>query len=68
MVPGINISPQQFKQPDFFNVLKISIELYVDTILAMARHLGLKTIAEGVETKEQLDFLMTQGCNRYQGY
>lgn len=40
----------------------------VETILAMARHLNLETIAEGVELKEQLDFLKAKGCNRYQGY
>lgn len=40
----------------------------VETILAMARHLNLKTIAEGVETPEQLAFLESVGCARYQGY
>lgn len=40
----------------------------VETIIAVARHLGLTTIAEGVETEEQLSFLRDQGCQRYQGY
>jgi EAL domain-containing protein (putative c-di-GMP-specific phosphodiesterase class I) len=40
----------------------------VGTIIAMAAHLGLEVIAEGVETKEQLDFLRKSGCKRYQGY
>jgi diguanylate cyclase (GGDEF)-like protein/PAS domain S-box-containing protein len=40
----------------------------VETILAMAQHLNLKTIAEGVETAEQLAFLESIGCLRYQGY
>ncbi len=40
----------------------------VETILAMARHLKLDTIAEGVESEEQLRFLESKGCNRYQGY
>ncbi len=37
-------------------------------ILAMARQLGLNVVAEGVETKEQLEFLRHHGCNQIQGY
>lgn len=40
----------------------------VETILSMARHLNLETIAEGVETIEQVAFLEEKGCQRYQGY
>ena len=40
----------------------------VTAIILMAHALGLKTIAEGVETKEQLDFLKEQACDMYQGY
>jgi diguanylate cyclase (GGDEF)-like protein len=37
-------------------------------ILAMAQQLGLNVVAEGVETKEQLEFLRLHGCNQIQGY
>jgi diguanylate cyclase (GGDEF)-like protein/PAS domain S-box-containing protein len=37
-------------------------------IIALARNLNLKVMAEGVETAEQLDFLTRQGCHAYQGY
>ncbi|MDD4881482.1 MAG: GGDEF domain-containing phosphodiesterase, partial [Gallionellaceae bacterium] len=38
------------------------------TIIAMSRNLHLKVLAEGVETKAQLDFLRGHGCDAYQGY
>jgi diguanylate cyclase (GGDEF)-like protein/PAS domain S-box-containing protein len=40
----------------------------VDTIISMASHLDLKVIAEGVETRFELDFLEEKGCPLYQGY
>lgn len=40
----------------------------IRAIVAMARSLGLKLIAEGVEHPEQLALLQTEGCHLYQGY
>ncbi len=40
----------------------------IETIIAMAKHMKLKVIAEGVETDEQFEFLNKQGCYHYQGY
>lgn len=37
-------------------------------ILAMSSRLGLNVIAEGIETKEQSDFLASHGCRYMQGY
>ena len=37
-------------------------------ILAMATQLGLKVVAEGVETREQLEFLRRHGCDHIQGF
>ena len=42
--------------------------IIVETILVMARHLGLDAIAEGVEDDAALRFLMTRGCHKFQGY
>ena len=40
----------------------------VSSIIYLSRRLGFLTVAEGVETKEQLDFLQKEQCDQYQGY
>lgn len=40
----------------------------VSTILAMAQQLGLETVAEGVETREQFLWLQSRRCTSIQGY
>ena len=43
-------------------------KIILTEIVRMAMLLGLDTIAEGVETQEQVDFLKDIGCSRLQGY
>ena len=38
------------------------------TIIGIAHTLGMKVVAEGVETVHQREFLRAHGCDMYQGY
>ena len=40
----------------------------VPAILSIAKLFDLNVVAEGVETKEQFEFLIEQGCDVFQGY
>jgi diguanylate cyclase (GGDEF)-like protein/PAS domain S-box-containing protein len=63
-----------------FNMLKIDKSFIDDiprrendrqltaAIIGLGHTLGLKVLAEGVETKAQLEFLTKKGCDYYQGY
>jgi EAL domain-containing protein (putative c-di-GMP-specific phosphodiesterase class I) len=53
-------------------VRDISIDMddaiIVETIIAMAKKLGMEVIAEGVETEVQRAFLARHDCRLFQGY
>lgn len=40
----------------------------IRSIILMAKNLSIHTLAEGAETKEQVDFLRESGCEAIQGY
>lgn len=52
----------------FVNIIGKNEKNIVDYILYIAKELNLKTIAEGVETKEQREYLLEKGCDIIQGY
>ena len=43
-------------------------EIVVSEAIRLAKSLNMRTVAEGVEVREQVDFLATQGCDMIQGY
>ena len=63
-----------------FDVLKIDMKflsgfhekpkskIVIQSVINMAKALGIKTLAEGVETDEEVEFLKNVGCERLQGY
>ena len=77
---GSGLSSLQFVKDVSADVLKIDKSLLshncenekerivLESIFGFAHRLHMKTIAEGVETKEQLAFLRTCDCNKIQGY
>lgn len=40
----------------------------IDSVVCMAKKIGIHTLAEGVETQEQFDFLKNIGCEQVQGF
>ncbi|WP_245319283.1 EAL domain-containing protein [Mesorhizobium temperatum] len=40
----------------------------VHAIVSLARALGMKTTAEGIETEDQLEIVRATGCDEVQGY
>ena len=52
----------------FLSNLNEVSRIIISSMVRMAKRLGLKTLAEGVETQEQMDFLKEIGCEKAQGY
>ena len=63
-----------------FDVLKLDMEFLkgfetnqkskplIKSVIDMAGQIGMRTLAEGVETEEQAKFLNSIGCEKLQGY
>ena len=43
-------------------------EFLLESIISLAGRMSFRVVAEGVETEEQLQFLMEKGCIYYQGF
>ena len=75
---GSGYSSLNLLQDSRFDLIKLDMqfmrdfgpknEILINSIISMANHLGIDTLAEGVETSEQRRFLRSIGCERLQGY
>ena len=63
-IDTIKIDKTFIRQIDFKNNKKNIVQY----IIFMAKQLEMKTIAEGVETKEEIEYLESLGCDFIQGY
>lgn len=52
----------------FMNPLNENSKAIIKGVIDMLKFLGLKIVAEGVETKEYVDYLLELGCDVIQGY
>lgn len=43
-------------------------ETILKNVISMSKELGMPVITEGVETREQVDFLRSAGCDMFQGF
>ena len=65
-----NIAPEVIKIDQSFvgDVDNKANKAIIQAVIAMAQSLGMETVAEGVETKEQHQTLKDMGCDTFQGY
>ena len=52
----------------FLNIQQVKARKTIASILNLARELGACTVAEGIETSEQVEFLQKVNCDLIQGY
>ena len=52
----------------FLSTMTEKSKIILNSTINMAKHIGVKTLSEGVETQEQIDFLTAIGCGKLQGY
>ncbi len=53
---------------NFLSNLNDRSKAIITSTITMSKDIGIKTLAEGVEEKEQVDFLKSIGCGKLQGY
>ncbi|MCR5453104.1 MAG: EAL domain-containing protein [Lachnospiraceae bacterium] len=52
----------------FLSNFSVRSQKIIASVVNMAKQIGIKTLAEGVETEEQFEFLRSIGCEKVQGF
>ncbi len=69
MLKNINIDILKLDKSFFDDIIESKRgKIIIEAIINMAHKLNTKTVAEGIETQEQLDYLKRVGCDYVQGY
>ena len=69
MLKDIEVDTLKLDREFFSETLNITRSNKItENIINMSKDLGMKTVAEGVETKEQVEFLRDMDCNLAQGF
>ena len=69
MLKNINIDILKMDKSFFDDILESKRgKIIIESIIDMSHKLDIKTVAEGIENKEQLEYLKRIGCDMIQGY
>ena len=69
MLKNINIDVLKMDKSFFDDVLESRRgKIIIEAVIEMAHKLGIKVVAEGIERKEQVDYLKRIDCDMIQGY
>ena len=68
MLKEFDIDTIKFDRRFFIDVSTCKSKTILESLMEMSEKLGIKTVAEGIETHEQLDYLNETNCHSIQGY
>lgn len=68
LLAEINIDVLKLDKKLFNNLENIKAKIIVEAIIKLAKKLNIKTVAEGIENKEQFELIKKINCDEIQGY
>ena len=64
----LNFDVIKFDKSFCLDLSNVNVKLMLDKLIELIKMMKMKTICEGVETKENVDYLTKIGCDSIQGY